>query len=384
MITQEMVPFFQNRTDDMLAHLETLVRYETPTHDKTLVDELGTHLHQTLESLGATVEVIPRDTVGDIRLAKWNADTDGLPILILVHLDTVWQAGTLDSLVPFVRHDTKLHGPGVLDMKAGIVIALEAIRGLQERGEFPNRPIWMLLTTDEEKGSDHSQELIIETAKSCGLCLVMEPATENEGIKTSRKGIARYTVQANGKAAHAGVAPEEGVNAIIELAHQAIAINKLNNLRKGTSVSVTMIEGGTTGNVIPAEASLYVDVRFFYTEEAERVDQAITSLSPATFGSTLSIQGGIHRMPLERTEAVVNSYQQAKRLADSIGLPLAEGAVGGVSDGNVVAQAGIPVLDGMGGHGDGLHALHEHVLIRSLHRRAALMAMILRDWEFEN
>ena len=378
-----MLDYFYNRQNDIVNLLQKMVQYESPTHHKEVVDLFGSFLHERLIELGAEVTLYPRDTVGDIRLAKWNANLPGKPILILGHIDTVWAMGTLENNVPLRLEDGKLHGPGALDMKAGIAIAFEAIRGLQERGEMPPRPIWRLLTTDEETGSDHSREFIIELAQQCGLCLVMEPATDNEGLKTSRKGIARYWITARGIASHAGAAPEQGINAIIELAHQAIAVHKLNALRQGTSVSVTTIQGGTATNVIPAEASLYIDVRFFYREEAERINMAIHALQPVLPGSKLEIRGFIDRYPFERTEQVIVAYQQAAAIASKLGFVLGEGAVGGVSDGNLTAAAGVTTLDGLGGHGDGMHAFHEHVLVRSLPRRVALLAGILRDWQFD-
>jgi glutamate carboxypeptidase len=333
-----------------------------------------------VEALGAQVTVFPREAVGDIRLAKWNAASPGKPILLLTHMDTVWPLGTLTDAVPLRQEEGRLHGPGALDMKAGIAIAMEAIRGLQARQTFPQRPLWLLLTSDEETGSDHSRELIVEIAQQCALCLVMEPATENEGLKTWRKGIGSYTITAKGRAAHSGDAPEAGINAIIELAHQAIVLQGLNRLRQGTSVSITQIQGGIAGNVIPPQAACYVDMRFLVAAEGEQTDAAIRGLTPVLPGSDLHISGGIHRMPMERDAQMIETFQRAKSIAEKIGLPLAEGGTGGVSDGNLVAAAGIPTLDGMGGHGAGMHALHEHVLIRSLPRRAALLAALLQDW----
>jgi len=373
-----LLDYFTQQTEGLATQVEKLVGYPSPSQDKKLVDALGAYLHTQLQDLGATVGVFPRQQVGDMLLAKWEAP--GTPILLLGHMDTVWKA---ENSPPTHRDAGRLFGAGALDMKAGIAIALETIRGLRARGAFPARPVWLLLTSDEETGSEHSRELILETARQCGLVLVLEPAAENEGLKTSRKGIGRYWVAAHGTAAHAGNAPEEGVNAIIELAHQAITLHKLNQLRRGTSVSVTQIEGGTAGNVIPAQARLYVDVRFFDAEEAERVDSAIKNLQPALFGSQLAISGGIGRLPMERDAMIVRAYQQAKAIAAGLGLPLPEAAVGGVSDANLTAAAGIPTLDGLGGQGDGMHAQHEHVLIRSLPRRAALLAALLQNWAFE-
>ncbi len=378
-MTQDLLAYFTARTESMVSLLENLVRHESPSRDKALVDTLSLYLHDILIELGADVTLILREKVGNMRLAKWNAEKTGQPILLLAHLDTVWPAGTLETSMPLRRDESRLFGPGVLDMKAGIVIALEAIHGLRERNELPDSPLWLLLTTDEETGSTHSRKLIVELAQQCRLVLVLEPAADNGGLKTSRKGISEYTVKARGVASHAGLAPEEGVNAVVELAHQTLKIHSLNNLRKGTSVSVTQVSGGITNNIIPPEASCYVDVRFFYKEEAERVDEAIQSLSPVLPGSSLEITGGIDRLPMERTEQVVYWFQKARGLAENLGFSLDEAAVGGVSDGNLTAGAGIPTLDGLGAQGAGAHALHEHILIRSLPRKAALLAAILRE-----
>jgi len=374
--------FFKARTESLIETLRLLVHHESPTHRKAHVDALGEFLAAQTAALGAAVQTFPRAAVGDIRLARWGAEHEGPPILVLTHLDTVWEVGTLAEGIPWRRDESCLYGAGVLDMKAGIAITLEALRGLQERAELPPRPIFWLMTTDEETGSEHSRDLILELARGAGVCFVMEPAAENEGLKTSRKGIATYTLTVKGRAAHAGNAPEEGINAIVELAHQTLALNALNNLRKGTSVSVTLAKGGTAGNVIPPEAVCEVDVRFFYQEEMQRVDTAIRALQPVLLGAGLELRGGVNRPPMERTPQIVAAYEQAKGIARGLGLPLGEAAGGGVSDANLTAGAGVPTLDGLGGQGDGMHALHEHVLIRSLPRRAALLSALLQQWRF--
>lgn len=372
--------YFDQRTEALLEYIQTLMRFESPTNNKPLVDALGQHLQQELTTLGADVTVHPCEEVGDNILAKWPGT--GKPILILSHLDTVWPAGTLDHVIPMKRDDYRLYGPGSIDMKGGIAIALEAIRGLQALDAFPERPIWFLMTTDEERGSIHSRDLIVETAQQCGLVLVTEGAAGGGSLKTWRKGIANYWVTATGRASHAGNAPEAGINAIIETAHQALAMHALNDLRNGTSVSVTQIEGGSAPNVIPAEATVYADVRFLLNEEAERVDAAIKGLEPATLGAELSIRGGVNRYPMQRDAMMIETFGQAKRIAAEMGMELLEDGAGGVSDANFTAAAGIPTLDGLGGQGDGAHSVDEHLLIGSLPRFTALMAALLKDWQF--
>lgn len=381
---QALLPFFQDRTAALLQLLQALVEHESPSSHKALVDALGRYLVPILEEAGANVEIIAREQVGDILFATWHAEAPGKPILFLTHMDTVWPPGTLGQQVSIRQAEGRFYGPGALDMKAGIALVIETIRALRENAALPQRPLWLLITSDEEISSQHSRAFILDKAQHCGLCLVMEPATANEGLKTWRKGHAAYTLSAQGLAAHAGAAPEAGINAVVELAHQAVHLHRLNQLRKGTSVSVTRFTGGSASNVIPAEASCSVDVRFLLAAEGERIDHAIRSLSPALPGSSLQVSGGISRMPMERDAQMIRSFQQAKAIAAAAGLPtLYEDGSGGVSDGNFVAAAGIPTLDGMGAYGDGMHALHEHVLISSLPRRAALLAAIIQHWQME-
>jgi glutamate carboxypeptidase len=268
-------------------------------------------------------------------------------------------------------------------MKAGVAIALETIRGLRDRGELPDRPIWLLNNSDEETGRLYSRDLIHEKAGQSALVLVMEPAAEGEALKVWRKGIARYTVITRGRASHSGQAPEAGINAVIEAAHQALRLHDLNDLPNGTSVSVTVIKGGIATNVIPPEASMEVDVRFLKAAEAARVDRAIHGLSPVLPGAAVAVEGCIDRGPMERNELMMRTVQRVQAIAQTLGMELREDGSGGASDGNFTAAMGIPTLDGMGGDGIGLHAVHEQVRIRSLARRAALLAKILIEWESE-
>ncbi|MBN1200949.1 MAG: M20 family metallopeptidase [Anaerolineae bacterium] len=378
----DFLEFFNRRTGAMIDLLEQLVRMESPTSSKAHVDALGDHVAGLCRALGAEIEQIPQPDVGDIRLAKWHPDAPGKPVLVLCHLDTVWPVGTLDTM-PLRREGDLLYGPGALDMKGGVVIALEAIRGLIDRGELPERPIWLMLTGDEETGSQNTREPIRDKAGQCGLVLVMEPAAEGEALKVWRKGVAHYMVYTIGRASHAGNAPEAGINAIIEAAHQALALHALNDLPNGTSVSVTTVRGGIANNVIPPEAALEVDVRFLKASEAERVDRAIKTLSPVLPGAGVRVEGGIDRGPMERDEQMVRVFAQAQAIACSIGLEVGEAGSGGASDGNFTAAMGLPTLDGLGAGGIGLHAAHEQVVVRSLPRRAALLAKLLCDWDMD-
>ncbi|MCE2489394.1 MAG: M20 family metallopeptidase [Anaerolineae bacterium] len=380
----EMLRWFEGRRQAMIDELEALVRLETPTTDKAAVDRCGHLLQSRLEALGASVARFPQDKVGDMLLASWHNDAPGPPILFLTHSDTVWPLGTLAERPPRIDDEGRFLGPGAIDMKGGIVIVLTAIRGLVERGELPRRPLRVLVTSDEELGSRYSQKLIMDTAADCGLVLVMEPATKEGALKTWRKGVATYELLAEGRASHAGNAPEQGINAIVEMAQQISALNEMNDLQRGTSVSVTVVEGGITTNVIPPRATARVDVRTLSVRALDEVDEAILGLQPRVPGARLTVTRHHRRAPMERNDRMIAAFNQARNIGSALGLTVREDGSGGGSDGNFTAAAGITTLDGLGPQGDGLHAEHEHVIINSLPQRAALIAGILRDWQFQS
>ena len=378
----ELLRHFEGRRQAMVDELGELVNIETPTRDKAAVDRGGAALQARLEALGADVQRFPQQQVGDMLLARWHADAPGPPILFLTHIDTVWPLGTLAARPPRIDDEGRFFGPGAIDMKGGIVIMLTALRGLVERGELPRRPLRVLVTSDEELGSRHSEALIMETAADCGLVLVMEPATRDGALKTWRKGVATYDIVAEGRASHAGNAPEEGINAIVELAQQICAINALNDLKHGLSVSLTTVTGGITTNVIPPRAAATVDVRALTLRAQQHVDEALLGLQPRVPGATLTVTRHHRRDPMERDGRMLAAFSQARAIGAALGLTVREDGSGGGSDGNFTAAAGITTLDGLGPQGDGLHAEHEHVLINSLPQRATLIAGILRDWQF--
>ncbi len=376
----DLLEYFEACTPEMVALLRRLVEFESPSDNKPYVDQLSAYVADLCRELDGDVTMFPREQVGDIVFATWNADAPGKPILFLMHLDTVWPVGTLATM-PLREENGTLYGPGTADMKGGVVVTLAALRGLIERGELPSRPIWLMFTTDEETRSTYSRDLICEKAQDVGLVLVLEPAAEGEALKAWRKGIGQYKVQTKGRASHAGQAPEAGINAVIEASHQALALHQLNNLPVGTSVSVTVMQGGFASNVIPPEAEIVVDVRFLDAAEADRVDQAITGLTPVLPGAEVIVTGGIDRGPMPRDEQMVRVVQQVQAIGASLGLELREDGSGGASDGNFTAAMGVPTLDGLGPNGIGLHAAHEQITIGSLPRRAALLAQLLLDWD---
>jgi glutamate carboxypeptidase len=380
----DLLTYFQNQCQPMIDFLTRLVNYETPTSSKDHVDGLGAFLEAEFRNLGATVRRFHQETVGDCLLAKWNENASGKPIMFLIHIDTVWPVGTLAERPVRIDDEGKLFGPGAIDMKGGITAALWSIKGLIERGDLPTRPIWMLMTGDEETGSTFSTPVIVDAARQCGLVLVMEPATQEEALKTWRKGIATYTVSVEGRASHAGNAPEKGINAVVELAQQTLALHSMNDLRHGTSVSVTMVNGGIAANVIPAQASAKVDVRALTMAALNETHDNIMGLEPLTPGAKVTVENHHLRGPMEHNAQMQADFAQCKAIGERLGLTVREDGSGGGSDGNTTASLGISTLDGLGPAGDGLHAVHEHVILNSLPRRAALLAAMLQEWKFGN
>lgn len=379
----DLLHYFQSQKQTMVDLLTALVNYETPTTVKASVDAMGSFMEQQFRDLGASsVTRYPQAAVGDLLLAKWHEAAPGKPIVFLIHIDTVWPLGTLAERPPRIDDDGRLFGPGAIDMKGGITVVLSALRGLKERSEMPVRPVWVLMTSDEEVGSVHSKTTIQEVAAQAGLVLVMEPATIDEALKTMRKGVSTYRIDITGLPSHAGNAPEKGINSIIEMAQQAMRLQSFNDLRNGTSVSVTMVNGGTATNVIPEHTSMFVDVRTITVRAWEELNAKITGVTPFVPGAKLTVTQTNGHVPMERNDLMRATYAQCKAIGERYGLSMLEDSSGGGSDGNTVAAMGVPVLDGLGPQGDGLHALHEHVVLNSLPRRATLLAAMIKEWQF--
>jgi glutamate carboxypeptidase len=266
-------------------------------------------------------------------------------------------------------------GPGVFDMKGGIALICSALRAL---GPL-TRAVTVLLTSDEEAGSPSSRELIEREASRSTAVLVLEPSLPGGGLKTSRKGVGRFTVKALGRAAHAGIAPSLGINAIEEIAHQILQLQRMSDPVRGTTVTVGLVQGGSRVNVVPAEAAVDVDIRITSHEEAARITETIRALQPRLPGATLHIRGGINRPPMERTTDTARLFGIAQKVGEDLGIHIGEGSTGGASDGNFTAAMGIPTLDGLGPIGDGAHSLEEYIEITSLPERAALIAGLIRQ-----
>jgi glutamate carboxypeptidase len=297
-------------------------------------------------------------------------------VLLLGHTDTVYPLGTFKAM-PWRERAGRLSGPGAFDMKGGIVQALFALRAMLERGPLPCS-VTLLLVPDEEIGSPASRPLTERLALKSSAVLVLEPAAGADGAcKTSRKGIARYTLRVHGVAAHAGLDFERGASAIVEAAHQVAAISALSQPARGLTLNPGVISGGTRSNVVAEFAEVLIDVRFFTPVQAARVDAAIRKLRPHDSRCTLKVDGGVERGPFERSKQTARLYRMAALAAEELGFHLAEAAVGGGSDGNLTAALGIATLDGLGAVGDGAHAANEFVVAREMPRRSALLAALM-------
>ncbi|MEV6491402.1 M20/M25/M40 family metallo-hydrolase [Actinoplanes sp. NPDC051633] len=351
---------------DIEADIEAMVTCESPSSDPVavarsadLVARIGT------QRLGAAPA-----RHGANLLWRWGGEPK---VLVLGHHDTVWPLGSL-ATHPFSVAGGVMRGPGCFDMKAGVAMALHALAALDDLDG-----VTLLITSDEEIGSPGSRTLIEESAAGCAAALVLEASADGGALKTERKGISMYTVRAHGRAAHAGLEPHRGVNAALELAHQALTVAALADPQRGSTVTPTTFAAGTTSNTVPAGGEFAVDVRTALGDEQDRIDAAMRGLQPVLAGATLEVTGGRNRPPLPGS-ASAELFARAQRIAAGLGLPpLASAAVGGGSDGNFTAGIGIPTLDGLGAVGGGAHAADEHVLVDRLPDRTALLTALIRD-----
>ncbi len=372
---QHLTAFCQAQQDWLLATTRALVALESPTDDKAAVDACGAELSRRLVALGARVTEIAATTAGNHLRAELGSGQR--QIMLLGHFDTVWPVGQIVRM-PLAQEGDLLRGPGVFDMKAGIALGLLAARALLENGSLSDVRLVMLWTADEETGSRTSREFLEAEARKSDAVLVLEPALPGGALKTRRKGCGEYEVVVHGVAAHAGVDPGKGVSAIRELARQVLVIETLQDLTRGISINVGVVEGGSRPNVVAADARALVDARAPTQADAARIDAVLRALTPHLRGATVEVRGGFSRPPMERTVGVARLYETAQAAAADLGLTIDEGATGGGSDGNFAAALGVPTLDGLGAVGDGAHALHEHVEVPALVPRAALLARIIQ------
>jgi glutamate carboxypeptidase len=383
--------FFQNRQSEILNLIQRLVDIESPSRDIVGSVTVADFLEREARTLRCvtTVERVKAENVGEHLIIRAFENENEKPILFLGHTDTVHPRGSFRENPTRIEGDV-FYGCGIFDMKANCVLMLEILRAFDELGLKPVKPITILLSCDEEIGSHTGRPIVEREAGKSEFCLVCEPSA-NGKVKTGRKGTGNYILKARGIPAHAGLDPEKGASAILEISKQIPKLHALENPEMGTTVNICTISGGTTTNVIPEYAECTIDVRFTTMAEAARIEGEIKNLQNFDERVSLQIGGGINRPPLERNEKTIALYEKAKRIADEMNYEFGETQVGGASDGNFVAALGIPVLDGLGVTGNGAHTLHEHILVSDIPKRAALIASLLtaefapqryRDTEF--
>lgn len=350
----------------MIDLLRDLVEIESPTYSGG-VRAVAERMARELDHLGAEITILE----GDHLLAELPGA--GEPMLLLGHTDTVWPEGTLLRM-PFRVEGDRAYGPGSYDMKGGLVLMLDAIKAAGDS----RRALRVLLTADEEQGSHTARPHLERAAQGVAAALVVEPPTHHGALKTARKGLGRFRLTITGRSAHAGTHREHGASAVEELAHQILALHALND-EPGVSVNVGVVSGGTTENVVAADAEAQIDVRVDSAADRERAERLLHELRPEIDGVSLALSGGWTRPPLERSPGTARLFAKAREHGLALGLDLEEASSGGGSDGNIVGALGVPVLDGLGVHGGGAHAEDEHVLLTDVPVRVELLARLLHD-----
>lgn len=364
-------------TDEFVAFLSSLARVESPTDRPETIEGVLALLAPPLEELGYEVRRIRGRTTGDHLYARPRARRRGAPAQLLVgHTDTVWPLGTLERM-PVRVVDGRLHGPGTLDMKGGLAMMLFALRILRAIGREPEVTPVLFINADEETGSPDSEPWVRRLARAVDRALILEPAMGADGlVKTARKGVGNFDVIIHGRAAHAGLEPDRGVSAIVELSHVIQRLQALGDPERGTTVNVGVVSGGTRTNVIAPVARAGVDVRVTSIEDGRRVEEAVAAIEPTLPGARIEVSGGVRVPPLERTPRNRALWEQVRAAGGEVGLDLRETMAGGGSDGNTTSLF-TATVDGLGCIGDGAHADHEHIVIEPTMERCALLARLL-------
>jgi glutamate carboxypeptidase len=372
-MSRRWLSVFEPDSPRLVGDLERLVRLESPTDEPDRVSDAARWVRDRLREGGVSAELRPCPPRGDALLASVVFREGGT--LLLGHLDTVWPVGTLAGM-PWRLDAGRASGPGVFDMKAGCVAGMAVLTAMV-REEHPN-PVSLLLVPDEEAGSEASRDLTLSVARRHRRVLVLEPSQDG-AAKVARKGCGTFRVRFRGRAAHAGLEPERGASALAEMARFVSFLEGVAEPAQGTTLTATVARAGSTTNVVPEEAEVVVDARAWTREEAERVAARLRSYRPSDSRVVASVDGGFDRPPLEPSPASRALYEAARRLASELGFDLGAARVGGASDGNFTAAAGIPTLDGLGPRGGGAHARDEHVLVADLPLRAALLAALVSE-----
>lgn len=372
---------FHEKEAEIFSLTRALVETESPSGDESgsrAVVDLLARAAAEARCVTAIQRVEAPGFGQHLVIRAFGRETDSTTVMIVGHTDTVHPRGSIAER-PWRVDANRIYGPGIFDMKANCALAIAVLHVCDDLGIVPSSGVTLALTCDEEVGSFSGWPVLEGLARGstvrCGL--VLEPPVSGGSVKTGRKGTGMFTMKVEGLAAHAGLDPEKGASAILELARQIERLHALNDLGGGITVNVGVIHGGTRSNVVPAEAWAEIDVRFSNAEELNLIEQAVLRTKPFDERVSLTVSGGINRPPLERTPQVLELYELARNIASSMGFELREAQVGGASDGNFLAAMGIPVLDGLGIDGDGAHAAHEHILIDDITRRGALLAGLI-------
>jgi glutamate carboxypeptidase len=375
---KSLLKWLTKQLPSMIRTLESFVRAESPSTEKAAADACARLIAAEWRKRRVPVELVEQRHRGPHLRITWapGKTKPQSQLLVLGHYDTVYASGTLAKM-PFRTAAGRVFGPGVFDMKAGIVQALFALDAIQECGVALTKKLVFLWTSDEEIGSESSRRLLETEAKRSDAVFVLEPALGPNGLlKTARKGVGEAEIIVRGRASHAGLAPERGVNAIHELALQIVRVNEWNDLPRGISINAGLVAGGTRTNVIPDRARTVLDLRALRIDDMRTIDKQLRALRPILPGAKLEVRGGFNRAPLERKYSV-DLFKRASSLAKQLGFTIGEGTAGGGSDGSLTAALAIPTLDGLGAVGDGAHSSGEYIVARTMPRRAALLATLL-------
>jgi glutamate carboxypeptidase len=370
--------YFKSRQGEMISFLKELVRIESPTSDKKAVDACSAYMIEKFKKIGVKITRAPQKKIGDFTIIEYPSKEDKRledQILILTHIDTVWPVGKIEKM-PFYVQGEKVFGPGVLDMKAGLVLSYFALKTLSDLNIRPLKKIALFINTAEETGSNEAHEIIKRLAKKSACVLCLEPALPGGGLKVQRKGRLVIRFQAQGKAAHSGNA-ESGVNAIDELMAQLRKIRMLKS--KDVAVNIGLIGGGEKANIVPEHAWAVLDVRFWNMVQKEKIIACLKRLEPSLKGAKIKFSMESVTPPMEKTPASARLLLEVGKIAAGLGITLATGKAGGGSDASIASGLGIATLDGLGPDGAGIHARNEHLLLPSLAQRAALLTELLRQ-----
>ena len=375
----QLLDYFLAHQEEMIQMLGDLVMLESPSSEREAVNAVADYLTEAFAAQGAQVERLPQTAFGDHLRVEWGGGED--QVLLVGHMDTVWPLGEVETRPFQISADGKrATGPGVFDMKNGLVIGLYVVRAFRELGLEPTHRLVFLFNSDEEVGSLTSRPFIEKEARRSKAALILEPSRDG-ALVTWRKGVGRFEMEIHGLASHSGAAHGQGISAVEELAHQILRLEAMTDYKRGTTVNVGVVGGGSKVNVRPATAWAEIDLRVTNAAEGERMVQAIRSLQPVNPKTTLIVTGGLNRPPWQESPAGRELFARAQRLGASLGLNLWASGSGGGSDGNFTAALGVPTLDGMGIEGDDAHATSEWADLTSLPRKAALLAALLLDLE---